>query len=761
MKPISPYSAAAALVVIFLAIVPSMCAQVVIPLRHTGVPQDWSQHHIVFSRDGLARHPDLINREPRIRYQTMQRWQVPNSTIFGGADSLPVPVSANKSGLRRDWDVALAGRVPGDTFPAKYSFNPNAPPDCTNDYVVFGLAKVETANTPGTTPNLVGFNNLYSTQPAGGGLCNTNGPTVLFAYNITTVTGGRIVTSPALSEDGTQIAFVESVPANYNGLGNPATAIFHVLTWSSSDGGTLTSAAVPTSTEMTSLILTPSGVPPAVNDTGSWPWVDYGADTAYVGTDNGVIYQIKPVFKGTPPALAGSPWPINLSSGHKLGSPVLDGRLGLLMVGSVNGTLYQININSPSSPPVTLQVGNNSIVGATTPGIYAPPIVDITNGTTFVVSAYSEVADTPELGFSAVLVEADTANLGTVPSLAVADIGQGSTGSTHPVPVLHLYEPAFSNEYYNDPTNASSLISLCGTGTADTTPWQYVFGFTIPGPGTQPVMNTTSNSGFPRQLSASTTDRCSGLTEFFNPNAGPDTITATSVASGVLTVTASNRNLTVGEEVIIRGTAESFLNGQTVAVTSLIGTAPAYTGFTANFATADYSNPADTGTVSSPPITATSITSNVLTVTANNSNLTVGEQVYIQGTAESFLNGQTVVVASLIGTGPPYTGFTASFTAADYSNAADTGTISSPTDFFFFGLTGDCTLLPGGGGVTTGCVVALANNNGITTTTAAAVSGGTSGIIVDNYSSAAQASSIYFTALGLQTAYKFTQNGLQ
>ena len=750
MKPIRPYSAVAVLSVVFFALAPSMCAQEATPSRHTGVPQDWSQHHIVFSRDALARHPDLIDREPRIRYQATQRWQIPNFAVFQGADPLPAPPSANKSGLHRDWDEALAGRVVADTFPAKYSFDPNAPPDCTYDYVVFGLATPETANTAGTKANLVGFKNLYSTQPTAGGLCNTAGPTLLFAYNITTVTGGRIVTSPVLSEDGTQIAFIESIPANAGPV-IATQAIFHVLTWAAE--GTLASAALPT---MTSVPLTAAPAATA-NDTTSSPWVDYGADTAYVGTDNGDVWQITGVFTPTP-ALGGSPWPITLHAGSRVSSPVLDGRLGFLMVGSFNGDLYQINLNNTPptlSPP--LEIG---LIGATTPGIVAPPIVDITNGTTFVVSDYGAFAFGVGDTFDAVLVQVDTA---TMSELQVDSLGVGSTTST-PAPALRLFEPAFSNEYYNDPTNASALISLCGTGstTADTSPWQYTFGFTeTGGPGTQPLLNPSPNAGFPVQLSASTADRCTGWTEFLNPNASPDNITATSVASNVLTVTTTNSNLTVGEEVVIQGTAEAFLNGQTVVVASLIGTAPTYTGFTANFTTGDYTNATDTGTVSAPPITATSVTTNVLTVTANNSNLTVGEQVYIQGTAEDFLNGQTVTVASLIGTGPAYTGFTANFTAADYSNPADTGSVSLPTDFFFFGLTTDCTLLPGGAGVTTGCVVALANNNGTTTATAAAVNGGPSGIIVDNYSSAAQASSIYFTAETLQTAYKFTQQGLQ
>jgi len=77
--------------------------------------------------------------------------------------------------------------------------------------------------------NLVAFNNLY-VNDGGTGTCSGTAPNVLFAYNITTAPGGRIDTSPVLSLDGTQIAFVESVP------GSPGFAIFHVLTWHAGDG---------------------------------------------------------------------------------------------------------------------------------------------------------------------------------------------------------------------------------------------------------------------------------------------------------------------------------------------------------------------------------------------------------------------------------------------------------------------------------------------------------------------------------------------
>lgn len=67
-------------------------------------------------------------------------------------------------------------------------------------------------------------------------------------------------------------------------------------------------------------------------------------------------------------------------------------------------------------------------------------------------------------------------------------------------------------------------------------------------------------------------------------------------------------------------------------------------------------------------ITATSVSSNVLTVTCNNAFL-VGETVTLNGTVESILNGQPFTVASAT----PFQ-FTANFTAANYTNIADTGT---------------------------------------------------------------------------------------
>jgi hypothetical protein len=73
----------------------------------------------------------------------------------------------------------------------------------------------------------------------------------------------------------------------------------------------------------------------------------------------------------------------------------------------------------------------------------------------------------------------------------------------------------------------------------------------------------------------------------------------------------------------------------------------------------------------SATITATAVTSNVLTVTASNT-FQVGDNVTFAGlTTSTFLNGQTVTV-----TGSTGAAFTAAFTHSDYSAVSDTGTAS-------------------------------------------------------------------------------------
>jgi hypothetical protein len=332
------------------------------------------------------------------------------------------------------------------------------------------------------------------------------------------------------------------------------------LTWTAGQG-TIGNAHSPT---MTSLTFSPTA-----NSTTSSPWIDYSNDIVYLGADNGLVYKITGVFKGTP-TLAGVPWPVTVSTNLHLTPPVLDSGLGLLMVGSANGNLYQIKTATGTLSALAIGAGASS-------GIVSAPIVDITNGTTFVVSAND--------GTSAVLVEVDTNGMFQI---AKGRIGVGAHSGT----ALTIHDPAPSNNYYITPT--SGVIRVCGTGAANTIPWQYAFGFT------GHIMHSIPafSQQLPTNPANSTAARCTGWTEFFNSTLG--------------------------------------------------------------------------------------------------------------------------------------------------------------TDFFFFGLSPDCTAAGGAGG----CVAEITDSNPSTIVTRT-VTNGPSGIVVDNYSSATQASSIYFTAEGVNTAYKFTQNGLQ
>jgi hypothetical protein len=623
-------------------------------LRHVGAVQDWTDRQIVFSQSGLEKHPELLLQEPRIRQQLLQRlgaWgaKMPSAKI----PNTPQEKSGgSKSGMGRDWSVGgLGARMRVNEFPAKYTFDPTAPPNCTDDYVVFALAVAGTTGSGGQA-NLIAFNNLYVNDDGSGFCTGLTAPTVLFAYNASTI-GGKLVTSPVLSLDGSQIAFVESLP------GTTPASVFHVVNWTAQVGGQGTIAAPVAPTSETSFQYSTFG------NLTSAPWVDYGADIAYVGDNDGNLSEISPVFNGTPNIVAS----VAVSSGYELTPPVEDISQGLLMVGSVDGDLYQVNFGVTPITVVPLVVG---ALGDTSPGVYAPPIVDPSNNWTYAV--------TPDAGanIGAELIQVETST-NTSPTIASIGLGASSAPPGNTGTKMHLYQPAFSNGYFTSPVDG--VISICGTGASDTTPNQYEFGFN----GFTGTMKTTPQSGYPLQLSAVDTDTCTGWIEFFNPFAG---------------------------------------------VTD--------------------------------PITAVDLIANILVVTTNN-DFAVGDTVYLQGTDESFLNGQAVTVTGLIGTAPHYTGFTADFTYNGIvENPTDTGAAGLGTDFFFFGLLTDCTssVVGGVGGQTDGCVVSMTSVS-TTTPSSAPVTGGPSGIVVDNYSTAAETSSIYLSSTSANLVYKFTQYQLQ
>jgi hypothetical protein len=148
----------------------------------------------------------------------------------------------------------------------------------------------------------------------------------------------------------------------------------------------------------------------------------------------------------------------------------------------------------------------------------------------------------------------------------------------------------------------------------------------------------------------------------------------------------------------------------------------------------------------------------------------------------AFYTGSGIPLMFVAGTGSTGTlptlygvGFThgALNPASVSSTALATGTAdSSPVlefynatlgqDFLFAGVTNNCIATIGGGSA--GCTMSLNITNGFpavtAATTALAAAGGPTGIVIDNDSSDAQTSSVYYATKTGATLVKATQSGL-
>jgi hypothetical protein len=481
-------------------------------VQRMGRVQDWSSRHVAFTNVYTPATAAAVQSDPRIvtawidrarrNYALMNSGkgrafaQTDPGDLLGDTRGIPGRKPRPKAGATIDWNVSLgAGSVPLNMFPAKYSFDINATPSCTDDFVVFGL---NVAGVTGGQANLVALNYLYSGTTPAAGICNskatpTNGSSaaVMWAYNVGT---GKVLTSPTLSLDGKEVAFVES---------RTSSSVFDVLNWARNpnNGSSATAAVAPgtgNTASMTSLTFDA-----AATNTLSSPFIDYTNDVAYVGSDSGKLYKITGVFNGTP-TLAGAPWPVTVTAGSKLTSPVLDIVTGRIFVGDGNGAVKSINA-ATGAILATLQVGTAGQVGA---AIVDPPIVDSSNSLVYAFTANDSTG--------AAVVQANT----SLTLIKRVRIGRGSVGASA-ANVVSLHSGAFTDAYFTSP--ASGSLVVCGTDTNDTTPAIYLFDFT----GT--TINTTARISDYLFLGTNRPGtECSPLTVFLNPN-----VTAESLYFGV------------------------------------------------------------------------------------------------------------------------------------------------------------------------------------------------------------------------------------
>ena len=369
----------------------------VLPLERTNaqeragfaMPLDWTSRRILHSRNLNSALVRAASSERRVLYN----WFRDSNEALPLSEEHHRRTEKPRSRQRVDWNFPLgAGTVAPNMSPAKFSFNINTA-DCANDYVTYVL-NVAGSNTQ---PNIVRLNNIYAGT---GGVCRTS-PTLESAYQVNTLdlTGllrlnGQMLT---MSQDGTKIAFIETVTASTlicPGRATPSTcSIFHVLSW-----GTLGNNGSYNDATGVYNAVSPGGGTPANNatittltysaatTTYSSPWVDYDSgDHAYFGDDNGRIYRTTCTFQcasGVSPQISAG-WPIAVAgAGIKLSGAVHDSSTNKIFVGGSDGKLYMVHL--AICPGVSCTIGNVSVGSTNTfGGIKDGPLVDSNFQTVF------------------------------------------------------------------------------------------------------------------------------------------------------------------------------------------------------------------------------------------------------------------------------------------------------------------------------------------------------------------------------------------
>ena len=457
---------------------------------HVGLPVDWSTRHILYTNGASPEVAAAAARDPRSWINWLQR----SGLRFPLPPGEPQPPGGPRPPaapyrMRRDWAISLGatGGMPVGETPAKYSFNLDGTYSCANDYVVFTIGATPSA----TQANIVAFNNLYtgtasSSCPFGPQTPPTTDytqATFMWSYAVGTA---AVNLSPSLSLKGDKVAFVEgSTPP-----------MFDVLTWVAGQGTDATHPAVPGSGGSSVVRVnftntaTAGCAASSSTDSNSSAYIDYNNDVAYVGADNGKLYRITGVFKGTPTLQ----YCVTVSAGKFLTSPVYDQVTNQVFVSDG----YSVYSYTPGVSGFTAG-GSIAVASASAADpIVLSPMVDSTNGFVYVFSladstnTYSLVAQL---------------NLGLT-SQATARIGRKAS--------QYILDGDFDNAYFTTgPKSGAGTLYACGTDATDgTKPSLYALSFQSP----TGVMNSTPAMSDNRRINGALNPNgsCSPLLDFYD-----------------------------------------------------------------------------------------------------------------------------------------------------------------------------------------------------------------------------------------------------
>ncbi len=477
-----------------------------------GLVNDWSDRHLVFSNPGTERdaiwngtHDSWLKvvNDPRYIMQQIKR----NTPSHGQSFGAP--------GVHRDWAVSLgAGQVAQNMYPAKFTWDINATPNCTNDFVVYGLNHTGTA---GGQANLVALNNLYEGT---GGLCGTGTASYYWAYNATTHSG-TVTTSPVLSQDGTEVMYIESGTSG---------SYLHILKWKSADHGTPIASVAPANAITNASMSTcgTGGTGSCVDTitlstttghtiTYSSPFYDYTNDILYVGDDDGTLYKVTPVLKGTTAPAVTS---LVVLTGEPLTSPVYDSGSGNVFVGA---EYYLYAVKGGPGVALALQTHPQLTVGyvGTCSGhnnnyLYDGPIVDSGNGW-----VYEWVTDlgTGTGTLTTNVIQAHTAGTNS-PSgtswtiTASPTVGNGNT-TCNSAGFFPTHIPTFDNNYYAG-TVTTGHMWVCGRSTTSSDSMAEIWEIPTSGTNGQLATTATAFAGLINSSANYVHAQCSPMTEIYN-----------------------------------------------------------------------------------------------------------------------------------------------------------------------------------------------------------------------------------------------------
>ena len=456
-----------------------------------GLPTDWTHRHVIFSQPSTYEQVRQVTKDPRYWQQFYRQAVTPVVSDPEPDHTMPPNLGfVGNSERQGDWSEDLGSSPSGvaGTYPAKYSFQittANCGSATTPDYVVFSTGLLGSA----TQASVVGYDNLYSG-------CSGVKPTVYWAFN----TGGQVLTSPATSTDGKQVAFVET---------NSSVGILVLLKWAAGSGAvaspttlapvTLSAYRACTAPCMTEIFLKGGGT--QTDDTTSSVFPDYTHDVLWVGGALGWLHKITGAFRGTPAEVNTGGFPVQTNVGHPAGnslsSPVYDYSSTNVFVGDYGGFFYRISSTGVVTKSAQLDHGT---------GLVAGPIVDSTSGKVYVFASSDGTTACPG-GVPCAAVYQFTTGFAAATSGAKVTVGSSQVAPPNPNP---LYEGSFDSTYQAS-ANATGNLYVCGNTAGAPTLYQI--------PITAGAMGTV-NTG-PTLAGAAT--GCSPVSDIPNPNAAGGT----------------------------------------------------------------------------------------------------------------------------------------------------------------------------------------------------------------------------------------------